>query len=131
MRAIVILVSAVAFAAALACGTEEKTAAAGDVVQKSAKPVAASFAADVTPILKASCAKCHGNAGGVSLESYAAVMAGAKGGKIVVPGDPDASELVKVIDGRDTPRMPMGADPLLAAQISAIRAWIAAGAKND
>jgi mono/diheme cytochrome c family protein len=118
-------------AAALACGTEEKAAVAGDVVQKSAKPVTASFAGDVLPILKASCARCHGNAGDLSLESYGAVMAGAKGEKIVVPGNPDGSALLKYVDGRGAPRMPLGADPLSAAQINTIRAWIAAGAKND
>lgn len=131
MRTTPILVLAALLAAALACGNEGKNAVAGDVVQKSATPKTASFAADVMPIFRASCTKCHGSAGGLSLESHAALMAGAKGEKMVVPGDPDASELVKYIDGRDSPRMPMGADPLPAARIDTIRAWIAAGARND
>jgi len=140
MRRKMFAVVAIVFvAAALACASkaaepdqaQAAPTAAGEIQTKSAPAKGASFAADVMPVLKASCARCHGNAGDVSLESYEAVMAGKKGEKIVVPGKPDESELVKYVDGRAAPRMPLGADPLSAAQIGAIRAWIAAGAKND
>jgi mono/diheme cytochrome c family protein len=96
-----------------------------------AAPTAPSFAKDVAPILAARCIGCHGAAAGLSLESYAALRAGANGKPVVVPGDPGASRLVKLVDGRGQPRMPYGEDPLPAAQIEKIKAWIAAGAKND
>jgi hypothetical protein len=141
MRALMILIP-VGFctAAALACATKgeggqaapvAQAAPASGVVEMGAAAKKASFAADVLPIFKASCARCHGNAGDLALDTYAAVMAGAKGKPVVAPGDPNASDLLKSVDGRAAPRMPMGADPLPAAQITAIRDWIAAGAKND
>ena len=140
MRALTILIP-VGFctAAALACATKgnateeaaQPAAPGAGIVEKSAAPKKASFAADVLPILKASCARCHGNAGDLALDNYTAVMAGAKGKPVVVPGDPGASDLAKYVEGSKAPRMPLGADPLPASQISAIRDWIAAGAKND
>lgn len=51
--------------------------------------------------------------------------------KRVVPGDPDSSYLVnRIVDGGDTPRMPLGADPLERADIDRIREWIRQGAKR-
>jgi mono/diheme cytochrome c family protein len=140
MRRTIFAVAASVFTlAAFACATENaesnpvvsQPAPVGEIATKSAPAKGASFAADVMPILKVSCMRCHGNAGDLSLESYGAMMAGAKGEKVVVPGNPEGSTLVKFIDGGKSPRMPLGADPLSAAQINGIRAWIAAGAKND
>lgn len=90
-----------------------------------------SFAADVQPILQASCAGCHGEAGGLSLESYDAVLIGGKEGPVIVGGDPDASEIVQYLEGTKEPRMPQDADPLTEEQITTIRTWIAQGAAAD
>lgn len=54
-------------------------------------------------------------------------------GALVVPGDPDASVLVQRIarvcaPGASCDRMPLGLDPLPAAEIEAIVGWVAAGA---
>ncbi len=49
----------------------------------------------------------------------------------VVPGDPEASYLLdRISAGGDTPRMPLGADPLGQADIDRIRGWIRQGAKR-
>ena len=52
----------------------------------------------------------------------------------VAPGDPDNSYLVWKIEGRPEivgDRMPRGRPPLPAAQIAAIRQWIADGAPDN
>jgi hypothetical protein len=52
----------------------------------------------------------------------------------VNPGDPDASYLVRKLEGApgiSGDRMPLGGAPLGAALIADVRAWIAAGAAND
>jgi hypothetical protein len=90
-----------------------------------------SFTADVLPIFQASCVGCHGQAGGLSLESHETLMEGGEEGPVVVAGDPDVSELVLYIDGTEEPRMPKGADPLTDEQLGTIRAWIQQGAAGD
>jgi hypothetical protein len=55
----------------------------------------------------------------------------------VLPFKPDSSYLVHKIQGTQATvggsggRMPLGGTPLSAEQITLIRAWIAAGAKNN
>lgn len=52
----------------------------------------------------------------------------------IAPGDPDASYLVKKVQGDPDivgGRMPLGRDPLPQAQIDLLRDWIEAGAAND
>jgi len=51
---------------------------------------------------------------------------------IVIPGEPDNSELVFRIDGRvGVGRMPPYGNPLNQNQINGIRTWIAEGAKQN
>ncbi len=52
---------------------------------------------------------------------------------LVVPGDPAASLLVQKISGTQTcgDQMPLGGDPLPAAQITMVKSWISAGAQDD
>jgi mono/diheme cytochrome c family protein len=48
---------------------------------------------------------------------------------VVVPGAPESSELVRRIEGKSLPRMPLNGPPYLSdEEIASIRAWIAAGA---
>ena len=90
-----------------------------------------SFTGDVLPIFQASCVECHGQAGGLGLESHEALLKGGDKGPTVVAGKPDASELVLYVDGTEEPRMPKGADPLTDDQITIIRTWILQGAAGD
>lgn len=103
------------------------------------KPVAAlfllavSYSRDIAPIFALHCNSCHGDsgvAGGLSTGAYGDLM---KAGDAIVPGDPDASQIVQLIEGRrgEEHRMPLGGAPLAADQIALIRRWIAEGAKAD
>ena len=53
----------------------------------------------------------------------AVVAGGNKHGRAVIPGDPAASPLVKILKGQINPRMPFGKE-LPAADIANIENWI-------
>jgi mono/diheme cytochrome c family protein len=89
------------------------------------------FSGEVLPLFQARCISCHGKAGGLDLASYETLMQGADGEQVVLPGDPDGSELIEYVDGRKEKRMPLNAPPLADGEIGILRGWIAAGAKND
>jgi len=91
----------------------------------------------VAPILATRCAKCHTERGllgpapeGYRLNSYEATLSTADRVR-VVPGHPEASELVRRIRGQALPRMPFDGPPYLDAdEIELIVAWIVQGARN-
>ncbi len=94
------------------------------------------FAEDVRPILNERCASCHGGvkqAGDLSF-GYKEHLFGPResGGPIVVPGDPDASELIRRITTDDeTERMPpVDEDPqgLTAEEVQTLKQWVRQGA---
>jgi mono/diheme cytochrome c family protein len=93
--------------------------------------------AHVAQIFATRCAKCHTDNGlmgpapeGYRLTSYQATLATADRAR-VVPGRPDASELVRRIRGQARPRMPLDGPPYLADDdIRLIEDWIAQGARN-
>jgi len=97
-------------------------------------PANVSYQTHVQPLFNQACALsgCHdGSApqGRVKLTEYGEVVIVKPG--IVVPGDPDASELVRRIEGRGVLRMPLNGNPLNQNQITGIRTWVAEGAKNN
>jgi len=98
-----------------------------------------SFAEDVMPIFRGRCVGCHQPGGegadksGFDLSSYAGLMKGTKFGKMVIPGDPESSNLMWLLDWRASPelRMPHGKKKLSTCDRDAIRAWIREGAKDN
>ncbi len=92
---------------------------------------------DVAPLFATRCAKCHADNGlmgeppeGYRLTSHAAALASGERARIV-PGRPDASELVRRIRGQSRPRMPFDAPPYLtAAQITLVEQWVQQGARD-
>ncbi|MFN0099524.1 MAG: PSD1 and planctomycete cytochrome C domain-containing protein [Gemmatimonadaceae bacterium] len=91
------------------------------------------FNRDIRPILNTNCVQCHGGVrrqGELSLLFRDDAIRAAKSGRhAIIPGDPDASELIRRIthsDARD--RMPKGMPPLAAKEIALLRRWIAQGA---
>jgi cytochrome c553 len=85
------------------------------------------FQRDIVPILEQSCGTCHIGAsmGKLRLDSESSILRGGASGPSVVPGHSADSLLVKRILGlTGTPRMPMGGQPLSAAQVTLIRQWI-------
>ena len=123
---IAVLAFAVAALALSACGGPQEplqvvTADDGKV----------SFEGTVLPIFQETCVKCHGGKAGLDLDSHAGVLKGGEGGPVVVAGDPDASLLVRHIEGTEKPRMPPFGGELSADRIGAIRAWISEGALEN
>ncbi|HET6272607.1 MAG TPA: c-type cytochrome domain-containing protein [Bacteroidota bacterium] len=106
--------------------------------QKTGEPKGSVTYRDVAPIFKANCIKCHNHKGlmgpppeGLVLSSYREIMNGTERA-YVVPGNPDASELVRKIRGQSLPRMPFDGPPYLAEdQISLIEKWVEEGAQDE
>src|SRR6056297_2399057 len=78
------------------------------------------------------CTLCHGGASptlGLDLGDLQGALRGSDRGPVVVPGDPEASELVMRLRGTSQPRMPLTGPPYLDdEQIGLVVDWIAAGA---
>jgi len=102
-----------------------------------AEPI--SFAEDIFPIFQGRCVSCHqpGGAGydksGLDLSNYEGLMKGTKYGAMVIPRDPETSNLMWLLDWRASPelRMPHGRKKLSTCDRDAIRTWIRQGAKNN
>jgi len=92
---------------------------------------AVDFATEVHPILAARCAPCHSGAkpaAGLSIANRALLVAGGVSGPAIVPGASGASLLIQKVSGQRGAIMPASGEPLTAAQIATLRAWIDAGA---
>jgi hypothetical protein len=89
------------------------------------------FELKVRPVLAGTCVKCHGEkkvSGGLRLDSREAMLAGGEAGPAVVPGDPEASPLVRAVRHTDdTLKMPPN-KPLARDAQDALAAWVSAGA---
>jgi mono/diheme cytochrome c family protein len=96
-----------------------------------ASPAAEVGYGDVEPILATRCVMCHqGPAAplGLRLDSLEGVLAGSRDGPIAVAGDPEASELIRRLEGTSLPRMPMTGPPFLSdEEIALFEQWIAGG----
>ncbi len=91
------------------------------------------FLKQIRPLLAEHCWKCHGQdnpESGLRLTERPAILGTADGGKpIVVPGKPEASELIRRIEASDDERMPPSDEkPLTAEQRALLRLWVAQGA---
>lgn len=92
------------------------------------------FDRDIRPILTNYCIACHGAdkaEGGLRLTDRAGALAtGESGEPCVVPGKPDASELVKRLhaEDEDTRMPPADARPLSPRQIALLEQWVREGA---
>ena len=88
--------------------------------------------ADVRPILKAHCTLCHGEEqpveGGVDLRLRRFLDREAEGyGALLVPGDPSAGEMLRVIRSGE---MPKAGKKVSAEELAMIERWVAAGARS-
>ena len=92
------------------------------------------FERHVEPILARRCLACHSHAsrtmeGGLALDWKSGWQTGGSRGPAIVPGDPDASLLVKAIRHADAGlRMPD--ERLPDAELATIEAWVRAGAHD-
>jgi len=114
------------------------TAALMMALAAAAAPSAAeaiSFETHIQPIFMNRCAACHAPPGrlrgGLDLSTAELTLKGGLSGpEIIVPGDPDASPLVQMIEWALEPVMPPSEDfsKLPQEEINLIRQWIAEGA---
>lgn len=83
-------------------------------------------------ILKQNCLGCHGaaRASELDLRTAEGVLAGGENGKVLVPGDAQASRLFQFVTHQEKPTMPPG-KKLSEADIETLRRWIAAGASFE
>ncbi len=87
----------------------------------------------VAAILQKNCLVCHtasAKMGGLVMESYETLLKGGTHGPALAPGKSSESRMISMLEGKIQPRMPFGGEPLSAADIAAIKAWIDAGAKG-
>ncbi len=92
------------------------------------------FSRDIRPIFNQNCVACHGGVrqkNGVSfIFREEALGKGKSGRQTIVPGKPDASELISRVTAKDTDvRMPFHGPALPPEQIALLRRWIKEGAE--
>src|SRR5947199_5604601 len=88
----------------------------------------------VRPILREHCFSCHSadkQESGLSLDSYAKVMAGGSSGEVVLPGDLASSRLWALVSHAEEPKMPPKQDKLATAKLDIISKWIEQGAPEN
>jgi len=86
-----------------------------------------SYYREVQPIFQKNCIGCHQPAmksSGLDLTTYDGFRAGGKRG-------PAGDIVVRYLTGEMKPSMPLGAPPLSKDDVEIVRAWIAAGARDD
>lgn len=97
------------------------------------KPMAlapVSFTDNVATVLVSRCVKCHieDSKGGFNTATFTALMKGGESGPVVIPGKPDESRLVQLIE---SDKMPAQGRPLSEEYKTDIREWVEKGAKFD
>jgi hypothetical protein len=90
---------------------------------------------DVTPIMLLRCTVCHGGRqqeGGLDLRTRESMLRGGMSGPAILPGDPDASLLLKRIHAGEMPPrrrvIEVSVKPMEPGEIETLTRWIAAGA---
>src|SRR5215813_8793706 len=89
------------------------------------------FEKDIRPILKAHCFDCHGEGeklrGGLDLRLRRLMLKGGDDGAVIVPGKPEKSLLLEMVQKGD---MPKRDKKLTREEVALIKQWIASGAKT-
>jgi mono/diheme cytochrome c family protein len=101
------------------------------------EPGTAATYADVATLFAARCVKCHAEKGlmgpapeGYRLTSHAEAISTVDRARIV-PGNPEASEIIRRLRGQSLPRMPFDGPPFLSdEEIGQVTEWIKQGARS-
>lgn len=130
-----------AVAAWIAAGAEGPAAAAAETVEVTPtdpREDGMIVYSEVARIFGQRCIECHSEGRkydappeGLRLDSYQAILAG--GDRVVLlPGNAQASEIIRRVEGLASPRMPFDGPPWLAEEdIALLRDWIDGGALSD
>jgi hypothetical protein len=108
----------------------------GEAAKKPAPPRPIAFLRDVAPILVRNCIACHNPKKGESkyvMTTFAQLVKGGKQGEgtTIVPGKPEESYFLELLEPDAQPRMPYKLDPLLPEEVAILERWVAEGAKYD
>ena len=91
------------------------------------------FRREIEPLLEGKCYSCHGEQmqqGGLRLDNRSDAFRGGHTGPVIRPGDSTGSRLIHLVAGEDDRlNMPFGGEPLTAAQVALLRAWVDQGAE--
>ena len=96
----------------------------------SADDSTAFFESRIRPVLVHTCSPCHGATalGGLRVDSRDALLLGGLSGPAIVPGDPEASLLIRAIRHTGELKMPLDGNRLKRQQVAAFERWIRNGA---
>lgn len=90
------------------------------------------YSRDIAPIFAGNCNGCHdtkNKRGDFIISSFDSMMKGSKSGPVIVPGKPEESLLVQLVEER---KMPRGGNRRLSDEaIAKIRDWVKQGATLD
>jgi hypothetical protein len=84
----------------------------------------------VAPVLEKRCVSCHGETttgAGLNLTTPQGLLKGGANGPAIVPGKPDESLIVDMIEG-EQPEMPKKGPRLSTAEVASVRSWVEQGA---
>ncbi len=98
-----------------------------------------SFNNDIRPLLSNGCFRCHGpdentQEAGLRLDTFAGATADNNGVRAIVPGDPDASELLYRLTSHDADEVmppPEAGERFAEEDVALIRRWIEEGAEYE
>jgi hypothetical protein len=133
-KTIVVWCAGIAFLSAITIGCGVK--ALHDARSSHSTSDRVDFSRDIRPIFNQNCVACHGGVRQRNDVSFIfrdeALGVGKSGHRTIVPGNPDASELMARLVANDPEeRMPYHAPVLSKQQIELIRRWIKQGAQWD
>ncbi|MBM3735555.1 MAG: DUF1553 domain-containing protein [Acidobacteria bacterium] len=98
---------------------------------QSAAPAPSLYRDRIKPLLERNCIACHNEKtkqGGLDLSSREGLLKGSEHGKVVVPGNPNDSQLYKLVTHVTEPHMPFKGRKLPQDAIDQFAEWIRAGA---
>lgn len=96
------------------------------------EPRQVDFNRDVLPIFKKKCFTCHSKTqpkGGLDMTSRAALLKGGHSGAALLPGKPDESLMIELIEFNEMPPRKAQDRRITMPELHTLRAWIAAGAE--
>ncbi len=108
-------------------------ATAGAAAATGASTAAEYFEVQVRPVLANNCYKCHTSeeAGGLRLDSRAAILKGGDSGPAIVPGNAEKSLMIQAVMQTGELKMPPKNHKLTDGEIAALTQWVKAGAIWD